>query len=93
MKFEKFPSNATIPNRRCVVKFGIDPTSDKLHLGHLIPIRLVRQLRDSGHDIHIILGTFTAQLGDPSGRNATRPILTPEQTKANADSIIAQLEF
>ena len=74
-----------------VVKFGIDPTSDKLHLGHLIPIRMVKKLKENGMDVHIILGTFTAQMGDPSGKDTMRPILSLSATKSNADSIISQM--
>ncbi len=92
MKFEKFPHTFTLTSERKLrVKFGIDPTSDKLHLGHLIPLQLVKEFKDDGHQIDIILGTFTAQMGDPSGKDTMRPILTPEQTKANAESIISQL--
>ncbi len=92
MKFERFPHLFTLPSdRKLRVKFGIDPTSDKLHLGHLIPLQLVKEFKDDGHQIDIILGTFTAQMGDPSGKDTMRPILTSNQTKANAESIIAQL--
>ena len=90
MGFKIIPEGSKVPTSG-VVKLGIDPTSDKLHLGHLIPIRMVRKLKESGMQAHIILGTFTAQLGDPSGRDTMRPVLTPETTKANASSIISQL--
>jgi len=75
-----------------VVKFGIDPTSTEMHLGHLIPIRMVKQLKNQGCDIHIILGTFTAQMGDPTGKDTMRPILTAEQTGSNADSILGLIK-
>lgn len=89
-KFKTIPEGASIPSSG-VVKFGIDPTSDKLHLGHLIPILMVKKLKEKGMDVHIILGTFTAQLGDPSGKDSMRPILTLDSTKSNADSIISQI--
>lgn len=88
--FKIIPEGSSIPSSG-VVKLGIDPTSDKLHLGHLIPIRMVKKLKENGMNVHIILGTFTAVLGDPSGRDSMRPILSPEQTKANAASIVSQL--
>lgn len=91
MKFDRFPSTFTQPNRTLKVKFGIDPTSDKLHLGHLIPLLLVKDFKDKGHQIDIILGTFTAQMGDPSGKDTMRPILKIKETQKNADSIILQL--
>jgi len=82
-----FPENADIsPSKR--VKFGIDPTFPRLHLGHFIPIRLVKKMKEQGHKVTIVLGTFTAQLGDPSGRDNTRPILSENEVKQNADSIL-----
>jgi len=92
MKFETIPNNATLPETRSRVKFGIDPTSDKLHLGHLIPLRIVKSLKDKGHAVDIVLGTFTAQMGDPSGKDKTRPILNEEDTKRNAASILEQVK-
>lgn len=75
-----------------VVKFGIDPTSTEMHLGHLIPIRMVKKLKEQGCDVHIILGTFTAQMGDPTGKDTMRPILSAEDTKTNADSILGLIK-
>jgi tyrosyl-tRNA synthetase len=89
--FKIIPEGASIPTSG-VVKLGIDPTSDKLHLGHLIPIRMVKKLKERGMETHIILGTFTAQMGDPSGRDTTRPILDASTTKSNAGSIISQIK-
>jgi tyrosyl-tRNA synthetase len=91
MKFNRFPQVFSLPNRKLRIKFGIDPTSDKIHLGHLVPLQLLKEFKDEGHQIDIILGTFTAQMGDPSGKNSMRPILSPDETKANAESIISQL--
>lgn len=73
------------------IKFGIDPTSDKLHLGHLIPLRVAKKFWQEGHHIDIVLGTFTAQLGDPSGKDTMRPILNAENTLNNALRIIDQV--
>jgi tyrosyl-tRNA synthetase len=72
------------------VKFGIDPTRDRLHLGHFVPIRLCRRLQEQGHELHLILGTITARLGDPSGQDSTRPILDDAEVKANAERLLAQ---
>jgi tyrosyl-tRNA synthetase len=71
------------------VKFGIDPTRDRLHLGHFVPLRLCRVLQEQGHELDLVLGTLTAQLGDPSGQDTTRPILTDDDVKANAERLLA----
>lgn len=85
-----FPNTADLtPCKR--VKFGIDPTFPSLHLGHLVPLRQVRKMQEQGHIVHIVLGTFTAQLGDPSGRDATRPILSREEVEVNAQWIANQV--
>jgi tyrosyl-tRNA synthetase len=70
------------------VKFGIDPTADRMHLGHLVPLKVVKRLKENGSDVHIILGTFTAQMGDPSGKDTTRPILSAADTMTNAESLL-----
>ena len=74
------------------VKFGIDPTFPKLHLGHLVPLRIVKDMQDQGKDITIVLGTFTAQMGDPSGKDATRPILSKDDVEDNAIHILNQIK-
>ena len=74
------------------VKFGIDPTFPALHLGHLVPLRLVKQLQEQGKDITIVLGTFTAQMGDPSGKDETRPILSKEDVEKNAEHILMHVK-
>lgn len=79
-------------NKKLNVKFGIDPTSDKLHLGHLIPLMVVKELKEEGHNVDIVLGTFTAQLGDPSEKDSMRPMLDKKTTTENAKSILSQVE-
>jgi tyrosyl-tRNA synthetase len=74
------------------VKFGIDPTFPKLHLGHLVPLRVVRKMQEQGKDVTIVLGTFTAQMGDPSGRDSTRPILSKKEVEENAEIILQQIK-
>lgn len=72
------------------VKLGIDPTSPDLHLGHAVLLRKLRQFQDLGHKAVLIIGDFTAQVGDPSGRDVTRPPLTEAQAKTNMKKYLAQ---
>ena len=76
--------------RTLTIKLGVDPTAPDLHLGHAVPLRKLRQFQDLGHSVVLIIGDFTALIGDPSGRSATRPALTPEQVEANATTYIEQ---
>lgn len=87
---EIFPKDSDL-NKLNRVKFGIDPTFPKLHLGHLVPLRVVRNMQDAGKDVTIVLGTFTAQMGDPSGKDQTRPILSKVDVEANAEQILNQV--
>jgi tyrosyl-tRNA synthetase len=72
------------------VKLGVDPTAPDLHLGHAVPLRKLRQFQDLGHVVVLIIGDFTALIGDPSGRVATRPPLSWEQIEVNAQTYIEQ---
>src|ERR687896_414901 len=65
------------------VKLGLDPTAPDIHLGFAVVLRKLRQFQDLGHTAVLILGDFTAQVGDPTGRSATRPRLAPQQIEAN----------
>jgi tyrosyl-tRNA synthetase len=76
--------------RQLRVKLGVDPTAPDLHLGHAVPLRKLRQLQDLGHQVVLIIGNGTALIGDPSGRNSTRPPLTSEQIEANAKTYVEQ---
>jgi tyrosyl-tRNA synthetase len=76
--------------RPLVAKLGVDPTAPDLHLGHAVPLRKLRQFQDLGHEVVLIIGDFTALIGDPSGRNSTRPALTVEEIDANAHTYIEQ---
>ena len=67
-----------------IIKAGFDPTAPDLHLGHTVLLNKMRQFQQFGHDVVFLIGDFTGMIGDPTGRNATRPPLTPEQIKANA---------
>ena len=73
------------------VKLGIDPTGTDLHLGHSIPFRKLRAFQDQGHTAVVIIGDFTAQIGDPTGKDQARKQLTPEQVKENAQTYLDQL--
>jgi tyrosyl-tRNA synthetase len=66
------------------IKLGLDPTAPDIHLGHAVVLRKLRQFQDLGHEVIIIIGDFTASIGDPSGRSVTRPLLSPEEIAANA---------
>lgn len=72
------------------VKFGIDPTGSDLHIGHSVPLRKLRQFQDMGHQVILLIGDFTAKIGDPSGRNQTRPVLSDAQIRKNMKTYIAQ---
>lgn len=73
------------------VKLGVDATGSQLHLGHSIPLRKLRAFQDAGHTAVLIIGDFTAQIGDPTGRTEARPPLTAEQVQANAQTYLDQI--
>ena len=72
------------------LKEGFDPSSPDIHLGHVVGLRKLRQLQDLGHKVILIVGNWTARIGDPSGQSATRPMLTEEQIEANAKTYMEQ---
>jgi tyrosyl-tRNA synthetase len=72
------------------IKLGLDPTAPDLHLGHTVVLNKMRQLQDLGHQVIFLIGDFTSMIGDPSGRNVTRPPLTKEQIEENAKTYFAQ---
>ena len=78
-------------NRSLIVKYGADPSAPDLHLGHYVCLRKLKELQDLGHTIVFIIGDFTAQIGDPSGRNKTRKMLTTEQTIENSKTYMKQV--
>jgi len=81
-------SQATGQPLRC--KLGLDPTAPDIHLGHTVVLNKLRQLQDLGHTVIFLIGDFTSMIGDPSGRNTTRPPLTREQIEANAKTYFEQ---
>lgn len=74
------------------VKLGMDPTAPDVHLGHCVPLRVVRQFQDWGHKAVLIIGDYTARVGDPTGRNATRRVLDEAEIDANAKTYVAQID-
>ena len=77
--------------RPLVVKAGFDPTAPDLHIGHTVLINKMRQFQEFGHEVVFLIGDFTGMIGDPSGKNATRPPLSPEEIKENAQTYEAQI--
>ncbi len=73
------------------IKLGMDPTAPDVTLGHAVPLKVIRQFQEFGHKAVLIIGDYTARVGDPSGRNATRPILTGEEIEANAKTYVSQI--
>src|SRR5665213_4278565 len=73
------------------IKLGMDPTAPDVTLGHAVPLQVVRQFQDWGHKAVLIIGDYTARVGDPTGRNKTRPQLTGEEIDRNAQTYVAQV--
>src|ERR1700760_1050114 len=72
------------------VKLGVDPTAPDIHLGHTVALRKLRQFQDLGHQAVLIIGDFTAMVGDPSGRSTTRPHLSADEVRSNAETYRVQ---
>lgn len=77
-------------NKPLNIKLGVDPTAPDIHIGHAVPLRKLRAFQDLGHQVTLIIGDGTALIGDPSGRNTTRPQLTRDQIKVNAQTYVDQ---
>jgi tyrosyl-tRNA synthetase len=76
--------------RQLRIKLGLDPTSPDIHLGHTVVLRKMRQFQDLGHKAVLIIGDYTARIGDPTGQSATRPMLSPNQIEQNANTYLQQ---
>ena len=76
--------------KRLKVKLGVDPTRPDLTFGHLVVFNKLREFQDAGHEAILIIGDYTAMIGDPSGRSSTRPVLTPEEVTSNAETYLDQ---
>ncbi len=90
-EFQKKLERSVRENRPLRVKYGIDPTGIDVHLGHTVPLRKLRQFQELGHTAVIIIGNYTALVGDPSGRDETRAALTQNQVEANAHDYLTQV--
>jgi tyrosyl-tRNA synthetase len=88
---ENLAQRINISDRPLRIKLGIDPTGTDIHLGHSIPFRKLRAFQDAGHTAVVIIGDFTAQIGDPTGKSDVRRQLTSEEVKANAQTYLDQL--
>ncbi len=79
------------PQKSLSIKFGMDPTAPDLHLGHTVVLNQLRRFQEAGHLVKIVIGDFTAMIGDPSGKNALRPMLTREEVLKNAETYQKQI--
>jgi tyrosyl-tRNA synthetase len=73
------------------IKFGCDPSRPDIHLGHTVPLRLLKQFQDAGHEVIFLIGDYTSRIGDPSGRNAARPILSDKEIESNSATYFDQV--
>lgn len=89
-ELEKRLRKSAEANRPLRVKLGFDPTAPDIHLGHTVVLRKMRQFQDLGHKAVMIIGDYTARIGDPTGQNKTRPVLSPEEIQANALTYLDQ---
>jgi len=81
-----------LSNKKLNIKFGIDPSGADLHIGHMVPIRKLKQFQDLGHNIILLFGNFTGQIGDPTGKNQARAIKTQEELEKNAKHYVNQIK-
>ena len=86
-KLEKSIKN----NKPLKIKLGIDPTGSDLHIGHAVPLRKLKQFQDLGHTVQFLIGTFTARIGDPTGKSETRKMLSNDAVQENIKTYIDQL--
>lgn len=77
--------------KKLIIKFGADPSRPDLHLGHTVPLRALKLLQELGHEVVFVIGDFTAMIGDPSGKNKTRPALTFEETRKSGETYLKQV--
>jgi len=89
-EFEQKLARSAATGKPLRIKLGLDPTAPDIHLGHTVVLNKMRQLQDMGHTVIFLIGDFTSLIGDPSGRNATRPPLTREQIESNAKTYFEQ---
>ena len=90
-ELKKKLETAAASGRKLRVKLGCSPAAPDIHLGHSVVIRKMKAFQELGHDVIFLIGDFTAMIGDPTGRNTTRPPLTREQIEANAETYKSQI--
>ncbi|MHC4338486.1 MAG: tyrosine--tRNA ligase, partial [Planctomycetota bacterium] len=89
-EFAEKLAEAAKTGRQLRIKLGLDPTSPDIHLGHTVVLRKMRQFQDLGHRAVLIIGDYTARIGDPSGQDTTRPMLSPDEIQKNAKTYFEQ---
>ena len=92
-ELEKKIKKSLETNTPLIIKLGIDPTGSDLHIGHAVPLRKLKQFQDLGHRVKFLIGTFTARIGDPTGKSETRPMLTVEDVNKNIATYLEQLKL
>jgi tyrosyl-tRNA synthetase len=92
-ELEKKLKKSLETNTPLIVKLGIDPTGSDLHIGHAVPLRKLKQFQDLGHRVKFLIGTFTARIGDPTGKSETRPMLSSEDITKNIQTYLDQLKL
>ncbi len=90
-EFKQKLARSIITGKPLKVKLGLDPSAPDIHIGHTVPLQKLKQFQDLGHIVQLVIGDFTGQVGDPSGKSETRKQLTPEQVKVNAQTYVDQL--
>lgn len=90
-EFKKKLEKSVATNTPLIVKLGLDPTAPDIHLGHTVVLRKLKLFQDFGHKVIILIGDFTARIGDPTGKSVTRPPLTEEQVITNAKTYQEQI--
>jgi tyrosyl-tRNA synthetase len=88
---EELVEALTTKKRKLRIKFGVDPTRPDIHIGHSIPLRQLRKFQDLGHTVIFLIGDYTTKIGDPSGRNKTRPVLSDKDIASNAKTYLDQV--
>lgn len=92
-EFLKKLEKSIIENKPLKIKLGIDPTGSDLHIGHAVPLRKLKQFQDLGHEVYFLIGTFTARIGDPTGKSETRKMLSQEQVYENIKTYLEQVKL
>ncbi|MFV9510262.1 tyrosine--tRNA ligase [Tepidibacillus sp. LV47] len=90
-EFKQKIAKSIVEKKPLKVKLGLDPSAPDIHIGHTVPLQKLRQFQELGHIVQLVIGDFTGQIGDPTGKSETRKQLSPEQVKQNAETYVKQL--